>query len=339
MVKERQSNFELCRLASILLVMLVHTTYTTLGSNICFGVLLLEGFSIIGVNVFVMLTGYFSTSPKKSNLINLAFICLFWMIVRVGILYAFGEPLKFKYAFFITSSNWFIPSYIGLLFLTPMLNSFCDSANKRSLVGGAIILIVLEIWFNWLPPTPVVKWGIQNGYSVLSFAILYLLARAIRLYGLPNWFKKASPLIYVGCSVVFAIMMYTLINTGHDSPRIVKWCAAYSNPIVILSSVAFLMMFEQIKIQSKFINHIAKSTLAVLLGHSAIFFLYQKQFIYIYNHFSGIKVVYYWALAITIVFCASIAIDQLRILLYSPVEKWMKHKIKNNEILPIDKQL
>ena len=136
MVKERQSNFELCRLASILLVMLVHTTYTTLGPNVCFGVMLLEGFSIIGVNVFVMLTGYFSTSPKKSNLINLAFICLFWMIVRVGVLYAFGEPLKFKYAFFITFSNWFIPSYIGLLFLTPMLNSFCDTANKRNLLGG-----------------------------------------------------------------------------------------------------------------------------------------------------------------------------------------------------------
>ena len=74
---------------------------------------------------------------------------------------------------------------------------------------------------------------------------------------------------------------------------------------------------------------------AVLLGLSAIFFLYTKQFKYLYDHFSGWQVVGYWALAIIIVFCASIAIDQIRLLLYKPIEKLMKQKIKNNEIIPI----
>lgn len=312
--------------------MLVHTTHTTLGPNVSFGVMLLEGFSIIGVNVFVLITGYFSASPKKSSLVNLAFICLFWMIVRVICLYVFGEPLKWKYILFITSSNWFIPSYIGLLFLAPILNSFCNSVSKMTLRVLVVILIVMEIWFDWLPPAPTVRWGVQNGYSVLSFAILYLLARAIRLHGLPNWFKKASPLIYVGCSVVFALMMYALVKTGHNSIRTVKWLAAYINPIVILSSVSFLMIFEQLNIYSRIINYIAKSTLAVLLGHTAIFFLYQKQFIYIYNNFSGFQVVAYWFLAITIVFCASIAVDQVRLLLYKPIQKMMTVKI-NNDII------
>lgn len=98
-------------------------------------------------------------------------------------------------------------------------------------------------------------------------------------------------------------------------------------------------MFEQIKTQSNFINHIAKSTLAVLLGHSAIFFLYTKQFKYLYDHFSGFQVVTYWAMSIIIVFCASIAIDQLRLLIYKQLEKIMKSKIKNNNIfeLPYNK--
>lgn len=336
MEKERQSNMELCRLASILLVMLVHTTYVTLGTDVSYGVMLLEGFSIIGVNVFILLTGYFSASPKKNNLINLAFICLFWMVVRVICRYAFGEPLDYKYAFFITSSNWFIASYIGLLFLCPILNSFCKLVNNRVLWGGVIILILLEIWFDWLPPRPFVRWGVQGGYSVLSFAILYLLARAIRLYGLPNWFKKLSPLIYIGCSFSFATMMYVLVKSGHGSPGKVEWVMAYINPIVILSSVAFLTMFEQLKIRSKFVNYIAKSTLACLFGHVAIIFLYKKQFIFLYENFAGVELVGYWALSIFIVFWASIAIDQIRLLLYKPIEKLMKKYIKNNEIIPID---
>ena len=127
MVVQRQSNIELCRLISILLVMLVHTTGQSLGHDVSFGVHLLEGFSIIGVNVFILITGYFSASPKKTSLVNIAFICFFWMLVKVVCRYCIGEELNYKHAFFITSSNWFIPSYIALLFVAPILNSFCNS--------------------------------------------------------------------------------------------------------------------------------------------------------------------------------------------------------------------
>lgn len=189
------------------------------------------------------------------------------------------------------------------------------------------------MWFDWLPPRPRISLGTQNGYSVLSFAILYLVARVIRLYGLPLWFKNLSPLIYVGCSLVIGVLAQIVVVSGHDW---LSLCFSYINPLVIISSVAFLVMFERIHIQSLFINHIAKSTLAVLLGHSAIFFLYTKHFKYIYDHFSGIQLVGYWALAIIIVFWASIAIDQIRLLLYKPIEKLTKKYIKNNEIIPIE---
>ena len=330
MTSQRWSNIELCRLVSILLVMLVHTTAQSLGTNMSLGALLLEGFSIIGVNVFVLITGYFSVVPKKSSLINLAFICLFWVVVKVFCRMEFDQPVTFKHLFFITNSNWFIASYIGLLFFAPILNLFCESASKRMHWGIVIVLVIIEIWFDWIPPNPAIKIGTQNGYSVLSFAILYLLARAIRLYGLPEWFKRISWLIYVTCSLLLGFLSHIAIVYGHAG--VCKLCFSYINPIVILSSVAFLMIFEKMHFQSEFINHLAKSTLAVLLGHSAIFFLYTKQFKYIYDHFSGIQVVLYWVLAIIIVFSASIGLDQMRQLLYKPVEKLLKSKIKNNTI-------
>lgn len=187
------------------------------------------------------------------------------------------------------------------------------------------------MWFDWLPPSPAMGLGTHQGYSVLSFAILYLIARSIKIYGLPSWLKKESPYIYVVSSILTAVLAYVLVQTGHKA----SFLYAYNSPLVILSSVSFLVAFENIHIESKMINHLAKSTLAVLLGHSAIFFIYTKQFKYIYDNYSGIQVVGYWAIAIAIVFCGSVAIDQLRILLFKPVEKMMMKIIKNNNIFDL----
>lgn len=328
---ERKSNIELCRLASILLVMLVHTTSKSLGLDMSYGTRLLEGFSIIGVNVFVLITGYFSATPKKTSLINLAFICLFWGVIKIICLPLCNEPVIWKDLFFITTSNWFIPCYIGLLFFTPILNTFCNTVTKQQLWSVVITLLMFELWFDWMPPFPDMKIGANNGYSVLSFSILYLLARAIRLYGLPQWFKRSTTLVYIGCSIALGTIAHIGAKVGLGY-QVHGPCFSYHNPLVLVSSVAFLMMFEQMHIQSKIINHLAKSTLAVLLGHSTIMFLYTKQFKYLFDNFSGILQVGYWAFAIVLVFCSCILVDQLRIILYVPIAKLLKKRIKKNEI-------
>ena len=331
MVSKRLSNIELCRIVSILCVMLVHSTFASLGHNVSFGVMLLAGFSIIGVNVFVMLTGYFSTTPKKSSLINLIFICIFWGIISLLIRFIFHEEIGVKHLFFVTRSNWFIPSYICLLFFAPLLNLFCDSVDNRELWTLTLILLSLEIWFDWVPPQPSYTLGSNGGHSVLSFLILYLLARAIRLHGLPDWFKKISPIIYIICAFLLAFLGTVFLRCGYEYR--IKWLYYDNNPIVILSSVAFLMSFEKMKVDSKIINYIAKSTLAVLLGHSAIFFLFTKQFKYLYDHYSGLAMVGYWILAILVVFVASVFVDQLRMLFWKPIDKALKVHINTDRLI------
>lgn len=294
------------------------------------GALMLESFSVIGVNVFILITGYFSATPKKISLLNIAFICLFWMIVKLVCRYECGQSIKYEHLFFITTSNWFIANYLGLLFLAPILNSFCNSASKRALLGGGVSLLVVEVWFDLIPPHPTVRLGTQSGYSVFSFAIIYLIARYLKLYGLPKWFNKNSLWIYITISLLQGIVAYMGKGVGEEG--IGGLLFAYNNPMVIISSVAFLISFERLKISSKFINHLAKSTLAILLGHSAIFFFYTKQFKYLYDNYSGFEVIEYWVLSITVVFVASIIIDQLRLLMWKPINAWLKIHIKNNNI-------
>lgn len=327
----RQSNIELCRILSIVLVMLVHTTFQSVGWDCSSpGVLLIAAFSIIGVNAFVLITGFFSTEPKKISLANLLFICFFWMIIKISVRYGFGLPLRLADCFFVTKSNWFIPSYLCLLFLTPVLNAFCNTSSKRTLLGVVLVLIGFEIWFDLLPPHPGVSLGSQRGYSVLSFAALYLLARFIRLYGVPQWFRQWSFSICLLCTITLTVAAMVSIQIGHPAIRVIY---AYSNPLVILSAVSFLLTFEKMSIkENSVINHIAKSTLPVLLAHSAVFFLYTKQFRYIFSHFSLAKMIVFWVLAIAVAFISSVAVDQIRLLLWLPIEKSLRRHITKNEL-------
>lgn len=94
--KTRQSNLELCRILAILLVVLVHANFAWCGwpsnfSECNFARLLTEGFAIIGVNVFVLITGYFSTSIKIKSLANLVYICLFYAVIRLLVGYVTGR--------------------------------------------------------------------------------------------------------------------------------------------------------------------------------------------------------------------------------------------------------
>lgn len=327
----RLSNIELCRIVSIVLVMLVHTTFQSIGWNCSSpGILLLAAFSIVGVNVFVLITGFFSAEPKKVSLANLLFICFFWMVVRIAIRYAFGQSVTWQSLFFVTKSNWFIPAYLCLLFFTPVLNAFCNTADKKVLLGVVFALFFFEVWFDLLPPHPSVLLGSQKGYSVLSFIALYLLARYIRLYSVPDWLRNGCFSIYLIISITLTVAALFCIKIGHPMTRIIY---AYSNPLVILSSVSFFFMFERLPIkENKVINHIAKSSLAVLLAHSAIFFLYTKQFRLLYNEFHLMRMVAYWGLAIVIVFVASISVDQFRLVLWKPIENILRKQVKQNEL-------
>lgn len=136
----RQSNIELCRIVSILLVMILHSTYNAVivmgGGN--FLLYYISALSIIGVNVFVMITGYFSTTPKKTSLINLTFICLFWAIVKAITHLFLGLKNSYADILFLTNANWFIPCYIGLIFMAPIFNAYCEKASKKQLLGGGI---------------------------------------------------------------------------------------------------------------------------------------------------------------------------------------------------------
>lgn len=326
---ERQSNIELCRICSIILVLLVHSCFSSIGwpdgdAETGFIYYLLEAFSVIGVDVFVLLSGYFAIRLKKKSVINILYICFFYWVIRV--IYALcTDSFYISLCLPISSSNWFVMSYIGLMILSPLLNK-CEVLPAKTFAVILITLVLFQAWTDIFPG--IGKIGFGKGYNTMTFIMLYLIGRYIGLYGFPAVFRKYGILVYIMCTIFTAVSAYFLpgiaSNIHYPDTEVLVKLYIYNNPVTIVSAVAFFSIFATRRMEyNRYINHIARSTLAVLLFHTsdAVFPSMNRYFSGIAENMTGIRAVSMWIAGTAGLFIISVAVDQLRIFSYSLLMK------------------
>ena len=90
-MNKRQSNIELLRIISIFLIMVVHATYLTFGTPTpheiqakplgSFFFIGLENVSVICVDIFVLISGWFGIHPKVKSIGGLLFQCVYFGLI------------------------------------------------------------------------------------------------------------------------------------------------------------------------------------------------------------------------------------------------------------------
>ena len=193
--KVRQSNIELLRIVSMFLVVMTHANLSSIGyptveelSSKPFPAglrILFAQFSVICVNLFVLISGWFGINVKCKSIITFLFQWLFFAVLLMTF-YPFlqgSNILSFpKLTYQVISMNrlWFVPSYIVLYLSAPILNAFVERSNKLQFKVILIAFFSFEFIFGWLLNGA--NDIFMGGSSPLSFAGLYLLARYIRIY-------------------------------------------------------------------------------------------------------------------------------------------------------------
>ena len=198
--KERESNFELLRIVAMFLVLIVHADYFSLGApsyQDCVNSpiqslfrIAVESVSIICVNVFVLISGWFGIHFKWNALANFLFqVFFFGVVIYLFSILFLSVPINLKGAAAcvqITTWNWFVKAYICLYLLSPVLNAFCDNANHKTFVSVLVSFFVFQTIYGW---TGSAKFMLQ-GYSTISFCGLYLLAQYVKRFLLPMLSSK-----------------------------------------------------------------------------------------------------------------------------------------------------
>ena len=330
----RDSNMELLRIIAMIGILVLHADFFALGfpkmgdcsSSPLFTIFrfFIESIFIISVNLFVLLSGWYGIKPRKRSFLNLCFQIFFFNILFFCI-FSFITPHDalcwdgISSIFMIDSRFWFVKSYILLYFLSPVLNSFAPNTTKNRFFFILVGFFLFQSFYGWFFKS--VRW-FYDGYSTISFIGLYLLAQYLRHFVTCSCNHIILLLLFLFFVIFNTATAFIFAASDKDYYSNLLFC--YNSPFVILASVVVFLLFQNFSLRSNLINYIAISSFAVFLFHANHFFLDRVYVPIIRYWFTNDLVVVFLLkvfIFIVIVFGASIAIDKIRIYVYSFLEK------------------
>ncbi len=296
------------------------------------------GFGKLGVNIFVLISGYFLyTKPfSLKRIVKFCLQVIFYAVLMYGISVACGfisfdisDLLSVIFVFISGDVYWFALSYFTLMLVSPLLN-----AGLRALRPRTHLLLILTFFVLWcLLPfcSDVLQVGMDSlGFSVLLWFIwLYTTGSYIHRTDGKTVCRKhrgtlfiltaASLLLYCTALFVFPFLpeaselsgIYTLLY---------RLCMALSDTLQndlmpCIVALLLFMLFVCIEVpNSRRVNTVSKATFGVYLLHDNAFF---AQFLWrdvlkTTAHTQPVHLIIHGTLCVLAVFSLGTAVELLR---------------------------
>ena len=201
-MKKRVVSIELLRMLAMMMVVTLHyldkghvlpalTGEMGLNGYVAWG---LESLSIVAVNVYMLISGYFLVESKfkPGRLVELLCQVLFYTILVPSVLLAVGvlEPGYFNVYHILRDilpvqmeQYWFITAYVIMYLFSPILSTAARAMKKEQLKGTVIALLLFFAVSKTILP---VELAVDKaGNDGIWFLCVFLVAAYIRLYGIP----------------------------------------------------------------------------------------------------------------------------------------------------------
>ena len=331
MITQRNSNIELLRIISILMVLLLHFNNhgyypglvlfpDPLTAHLKTG-FLIECFCIVAVNCFVLISGYFGINLKLRSVLKLFlqcfFIGLFSYLLYLCITHRAVDSEVIGDLFYAFSHNkwWFVISYLGLMLVSPLLNAAVQTVSRKQLLISILVFTAFLGYFGWYHDME----HTDSGYSLISLILIYLIGRYIGLYVSLDWIKRHRWCFAVGY-VVGSLLLFGLILLRYGGNEINN-IFGYDHPLVIINACLLLLFFLSLQFHSRVVNWIASSVFASYLIHESIYFGDQLLYPWSSEYFASLTShSELWLLALALGFLLlSVLIDKILALLSRPL--------------------
>lgn len=280
--KQRQVNIELLRIVAMFMVVVLHCN--VFGENMrntdpltlnWFGVWFLEKVSIVAVNCYVLISGYFliTSEFKWRKLFSIWFQVLFYSICFyfvIGAKYGWGAMFTLMHSFLpiSTKSYWFATTYLALYAISPFLNIAVRSMSKIQMQCCILVLVIIfSLWPSVLPFVSSLDGS--NGYGIIWFVVLYLIAAYINLYQPQMSINKKYPLL-----IYFTVVLLSMLCLVVEQKVSFPWTVAfqrYNGIGVLVASLSLFIYFLGIDFKQARINRtivvLSSLTFGVYLIH------------------------------------------------------------------------
>lgn len=294
-MSKRLNNFEALRILAMFMVIVLHylgkgkllTPETEAFTAVSYAAWLIEGFAIVAVNVYVLITGYFmcKSSFKLSRLIEILCQVMWYALLIPVVLALLGladikgfqtyDILRFVFPIHM-KHYWFVTAYVVLMLLVPFLNAGIAAMSQKQLAFSILLLTV----YQTLPKSvlPVVFTEDDAGYGVLWLVCLYLIAAYIRLYGIAffssvkkSLFCYAGAVLCIFASLLVMRVIYFRFDAFGDK---ISFAYDYNHIFCLLASVSLFYACKLWDIKdtamSRLAGRIAPYTFGVYLLHEHI---------------------------------------------------------------------
>ena len=330
---ERQSNLELLRILLMLLITATHMIgyggllsvpgTPPLGRAL---MVFLSSAGKVGVNGFVMLSGYFMCTSKAG--LQPKRLLKFWLQIffySAGLflgLYAAGlcrmRPADALYFFLPVTQNvyWFVSVFFLLMLAAPFLNRLLQGLDRKNY---RILLLTFFVMFSVVPTLLRPK---QEVPRALWFFFLYLLAGYIRLHPEPLFERKWPALaVSVGCYLACLGYNAAYARLLPQFPALrylpALWHAPGTSVPLLLCSLGLFLFFKNLKVKgSRLVNVIVSGTFGVYLLHEHGPRMRSLLWLELFDcrpyAANPASLVMHVLLAVAAVFAAGVAIDLIR---------------------------
>lgn len=334
-MQKRESTYELLRLVLMFLIIIHHSIVFGMGLTglswenslpMYFSewekpiATLVNCLCICAVNCFVLISGYFSIKLNLKKITSLIitvltytfFFCSLYYLVIGNIKGAIANMLIFSHP-----TYWFINAYIYLSMIAPLINLMFKKMSHNFQISFVLFLLFVScylgfIWHNSLN---------LNGYNLFQFIFMYSIGGYLRYHPFKISKFKAI-LLYVCPSVLNGLIMYGLWQFGYLERT--WFMTSYNNPLIILAAIGLFMFFSKLHLESKKINKLASSALAIYMVQSSpLCGEYYYKFINNLHYELGGGIWIIITLLALITMLLSIGIDQLQ----KPINKYLTNKL------------
>lgn len=347
--KKREPQFEILRVAAMLMVILLH--YLSKGgllpnpagemtfSDWAFWGL--EALCLVCVNVYVLISGYFF-AENRFRLGKVAGIwcqVFFYSVVIAAVCMAAGIADYRQYfdlynlQFFafpvINGHYWFASAYLLMYLFSPVMNYAIKGMRKKQFQMLILLLLIPFSFAKSILPLPLTVDDCGN--SFIWFLCLYLIAAYIRLYGIPLLEKKGKALItylFSAASILVALAFAGFLNrrTGHYEYAL-EIPLHYNFVFILTGSLGLFYCFKTWKVKEnalvRYLVRIAPYTFGVYLLHEHLLLRYWwPETLRVSESYGAVRI-FHLLLTVILLFAAGILVDVLRSLLFLGIDKLM----------------
>lgn len=291
--------------------------------DLAFLYVLFYGLCVVGVNVFILISGFFTIHLTWKTFLSYYFLCVFYnaivFLIDTFVLEAFSVKALIKVFLVDKTVNWFFRAYFWLMLLSPLLNKALEHISVQEMR----YVVVLLFFLNCISGFFFQEYN-KNGYNVYNFIFLYVLGAWIRKEPWIQHLSKGKSIAAYWAFCILNVFIAILFLSRTDYS--IRHVFSYNNPLIILASIGFFVFFTRLNLSNKAINVFASTVVATLFIQH-IYFMLEPVF-----HFAITPVISFFLIT-PLLFILAFAIEYPRREITNKLIPKILHHIQGQQIV------